>query len=208
MINLIGGYVFTLLLIGIFFKRPSPKKINQFLEDLPLSLKATNVFFLLLLGLEETLKLGIPVISLFNYVIDTFILIVHEAGHFYFWWADRFTMHAGGTLFEFGLPLILALLFAKLSYLRLAAYFTYLAGHSAVGVAGYAADAREKALPLLGASDSKGHDWAYMLEAIGILEYDQTVGASFTVIGSLLMALAITFLVKDCLDGLNAFENL
>ena len=51
-------------------------------------------------------------------------------------------------------------------------------GENLINISVYAADARAKALPLLG-GEKVYHDWNYLLAEINMLEYDQTFGAVF-----------------------------
>ena len=56
----------------------------------------------------------------------------------------------------------------------------------------YAADARERALPLLG-GNKVYHDWHWMLSRLNILEYDDIIGMMFYLTG--IVCFLISFLI-------------
>lgn len=107
-------------------------------------------------------------------------LIVHEAGHFVFRFFGQTMMIAGGSLMQ----LLLSGLFVwqgvfwgnrvgtQLALLLLGADFYC--------VSVYAADARDRALPLLG-GDTSGHDWGNLLSQFGLLEATPVVAGLFAV---------------------------
>lgn len=91
-------------------------------------------------------------------------------------------IHAlGGTLFEIGIPLLCAGYF----YLRKdfigAGFGLWWLSTAFWGVSIYARDARIQILPLLG-GDSVGHDWAYLLGTLNVLQYDQYVATIFAIL--------------------------
>jgi hypothetical protein len=110
--------------------------------------------------------------------IDNADLVIHEAGHVFFMFFGSYIHSAGGTLMQIILPLLIAWYFFRNSY-RLGVQVSLLwLGQNFINISVYAADARARALPLLGGNKA-GHDWHYMLGELNLLEYDQTVGYLF-----------------------------
>lgn len=123
-------------------------------------------------------------------VIDHGDLMIHEAGHFVFRFFGFWMHAAGGTLMQLLLPSLLAFHFARHSYRLGAQAGLFWLGHNALNISVYAADARLRRLPLLG-GDAVFHDWATMLGAAGLLEYDQWIGYGFVLAGWAAFALAV-----------------
>jgi hypothetical protein len=97
---------------------------------------------------------------------------IHELGHVIFAWAGHFLMSAGGSLMQVAAPIAAGLLLARQrDWFGVAVATTWL-GSSLWNLARYVADARAQELPLLGLSDEPEHDWAYLLETLGMLELD------------------------------------
>ena len=67
---------------------------------------------------------------------------------------------------------------------------TWWAGQSLMDLAPYVADARALRLPLLGGrtgAEVEGHDWEYLLTALGLLGRDVTLGRASFGLGALVM---------------------
>lgn len=131
--------------------------------------------------------------------VDTFLLIVHEAGHTFFGLLEfRFLTIFGGSLLQILLPLaILSFCWINRKYIGL--QFSYLLlGFSWLDVATYAADGSARQLPLIGGLGKESHDWYNLLVRMNALEYDLTIGIAFIVIGILcyLLALVIPLLYQ------------
>ncbi|MGB3543736.1 hypothetical protein [Rubrivirga sp.] len=111
-------------------------------------------------------------------LINSFNLIVHEAGHFFFRWFGQTIHAAGGTILQLALPALFVYqgvywnnrVGTQLSLLWL--------GQSAVGVSIYAADAQARVLPLLG-GDNVFHDWHTILGNLSLLEATPIVAGAF-----------------------------
>jgi hypothetical protein len=61
-------------------------------------------------------------------------------------------------------------------------------------LAPYVADARALRLPLLGGrtgAEVEGHDWEYLLGALGLMNHDVTLGRLSFVLGALVMVAAL-----------------
>ncbi|WP_103026608.1 hypothetical protein [Salinibacter altiplanensis] len=123
-------------------------------------------------------------------VFDTTALIVHEAGHVFFAPFD-WTLHIlGGSLFQLLLPGLFVVSFLRHSYrpgLQIALVWW---GQNALYVSTYAADAQERALPLI-TNDPSTHDWWNLLRAAGLLPFDDMIGYAFLGLGLLTFGIAI-----------------
>ena len=120
-------------------------------------------------------------------LLDSADLVIHEAGHFFFQFFGRFIMFAGGTLMQILLPSILVLHFLRHDYRFGVQVSGFWLGHNLINISVYAADARSRALPLLG-GDANRHDWWNMLGMLGWLEWDQVIGGVFFGLGLLVFA--------------------
>ena len=120
----------------------------------------------------------------------------HEAGHAAFMWTGhRLLTTAGGTLFEWGIPIAAgAYLLVKQHDPFGAAACVFWLGTALVGSGVYASDARAQALPLVspfGPVDVDSHDWTVMLMKYGMLTKDQAIGAFLRRAGILAMIASI-----------------
>ncbi len=126
-------------------------------------------------------------------------LIFHEAGHAIFMMvgAPRPLMVFMGSGLQVLFPLILAgAFYFKNRDAYGAAVCLFWAGHAALDVAPYIADARALELPLLGGgngSEIEGHDWEYLLGRWGALGEDLRIGDAVARGGRITMALALTW---------------
>ena len=123
-------------------------------------------------------------------LLDNADLLIHEAGHFFFGFFGQFIRMAGGTLMQIALPSLLVWSFLANSYRTGAQIALFWLGHNFLNISVYAADARSRALPLLGGNRS-GHDWHYLLGQLGILEYDAAVGYFFVALAVISFGMAI-----------------
>jgi hypothetical protein len=134
------------------------------------------------------------VIAAFLHLPD---LVFHEAGHILFMPFGRFMSVLGGSLFQTLVPLICAGAFLWREDNRFAAAVcAWWAGQNFVDVAPYIADARRLQLPLLGGgtgAEVEGHDWEYLLTALGWLHLDETLGRAAWFAGTVLMIGAVVW---------------
>jgi hypothetical protein len=136
-------------------------------------------------------------------VMDAFLhlpnLVFHEAGHFILMPFGRFMSVLGGSLLQLLVPLVCAGAFLWQHANQFgAAVCIWWAGQNLVDLAPYIADARALQLPLLGGAtgaEVEGHDWEYLLEAIGWLHLDKTLGRAAHYAGSLVMAAALVWAI-------------
>ena len=123
-------------------------------------------------------------------------LVFHEAGHILFGFFGQFIMVLGGSLFQFALPIALAVVFLRQKDQFGGAVCTWWAGQNLLDLAPYIADARALQLVLLGGqtgAEVEGHDWEYLLTRLGWLRFDQTLGIGARRIGLLLMVASLVW---------------
>jgi hypothetical protein len=71
-------------------------------------------------------------------------------------------------------------------------------GQSLVDIAPYIADARALQLTLIGGrtgAEVEGHDWEYLLAALGLLQWDIVIARLAHLAGSLMMAAALVWAI-------------
>jgi hypothetical protein len=128
-----------------------------------------------------------------NFMVQNFLLIVHEAGHTFMGFLGNRTLTIlGGSFYEILLPLIILayLLFNK--FIKGSQLGFYLAGSAWLSVAFYAADASGRQLPLIGNLGDSAHDWGNLLTNWGLLQYDTTIGIVFALTGAACYAAALS----------------
>lgn len=119
-------------------------------------------------------------------------LIVHEAGHFFFRFFGQTMMIAGGSLLQILLPAIVAwsaLTWGSRAGFQLGGFWL---GQSLIDVSVYAADAKARALPLIGGLSDDYHDWYNLLRPIGWLDHAEAVGTAFVVAALIVWAVALS----------------
>ena len=123
----------------------------------------------------------------------------HEAGHIFFGLLGRWMMSLGGTLGQLLIPLVC--LFAFLIKSRNpfgAAASLWWVGQNFMDIAPYINDAREQQLMLLGGVTGREaeygyHDWEFILNEIGLLDYDHTLARVAYGLGILLMLVSLAW---------------
>jgi hypothetical protein len=110
--------------------------------------------------------------------IDNIDLVIHEAGHFCFFFLGRFIYTLGGTLMQIILPSLLVWYFFRNEYRTGVQFCALWLGQNFINISVYAADARAQKLPLLGGGNVY-HDWHYLLGELGLLNYDIETGYLF-----------------------------
>ena len=104
------------------------------------------------------------------FLVHSLNLLPHEAGHFFFRFFGEFMMIAGGSILQLLFPCIWAwIAFANDSRVGVQVCLVWL-GQNWIDVAAYAADAQERAMPLLGGLGVEAHDWHNLLSRTGLLE--------------------------------------
>jgi len=134
-----------------------------------------------------------------RYLMGSFLHLVHlpfhEAGHVFLTPFGRFLSVLGGSLFQVAIPLLCGAVFLLKNRDPFAASVTlWWAGQSLMDLAPYVADARSLRLPLLGGrtgAEVEGHDWEYLLGAVGLMNHDVTLGRASFALGALTMTAAL-----------------
>jgi hypothetical protein len=134
-------------------------------------------------------------------VNDSFIhlpnLVFHEAGHVLFMPFGQFMTALGGSLTQVLVPLACAGAFLGRARDPFgAAVASWWAGENLIDVAPYINDARDLQMVLLGGrtgAEVEGHDWEYLLGAMGMLHRDHAIAAAVHAIGMLAMIGALVW---------------
>jgi hypothetical protein len=127
-------------------------------------------------------------------IFDGLNLVVHEAGHMFFFWFGEFLGMAGGTIFELAIPILVGIAFFRQKDFFGIAVVLFWLGTALFHVGIYAADARSQLLGLvsMGAGEPV-HDWHYLLSRLGLLEQDRLLGNLLRILGTLSMATALAW---------------
>lgn len=121
----------------------------------------------------------------------------HEAGHLVFRPFGHFIMSLGGSLGQLIMPLIcLFTLLIKTGDAFGASIACWWFGENFLDISPYVNDARAGVMPLLGSNFGHSapygfHDWNYLLNESGLLEYDHALASLACWLGSLVMLLAL-----------------
>lgn len=126
------------------------------------------------------------------FIIDSFTLFIHEAGHVVFGiFRRRFLTIAGGTLLQLLVPFgvfIYAFINKKTSAAQLALYWL---GFGWLDTAAYCADAIYRQMPLLGGLPKSAHDFHNMLSQLDMLRYSEVFAWSMYAAGALTLLLSV-----------------
>ena len=125
-------------------------------------------------------------------LIDNVNLIIHEGGHFFFSWFGYTLAILGGTLGELLVPLLLAIYFFWHRQTAAVAFAAFWFFENFLYIGTYMADARARAIPLVGAGD---HDWEILFSQWGLLAHDRTIGGLSRSLGWLGMLATLGWLV-------------
>ena len=123
-------------------------------------------------------------------------LVIHEAGHAFAIFLPRFLHVLGGSALQVLMPAVCAWTFLKQRQPGSFAVALFWTGESVTDVAIYMADAKRRALPLLG-GDPTGHDWHYLLGQLGLLNWGQALGRLTFGLGISMIAIALGILVNE-----------
>jgi len=135
------------------------------------------------------------------YLMRSFLHLVdlpfHEAGHILLAPFGHFLSVLGGSLFQVAIPLLCGgVLLFKTRDPFAASVTLWWAGQSLMDLAPYIADARALRLPLLGGrtgAEVEGHDWEYLLAALGLTRHDLMLGKLSFALGALAMLGALAW---------------
>ena len=126
----------------------------------------------------------------FIFLLDHFNLLIHEGGHGIFKFFGKFIYTLGGSLMQILIPSLFVYYFysnQKITGTQLS--FVFL-GENLLNISKYVADARTQLLPLLG-GNKVYHDWHYLLNVLGLLDFDKIVGYIFVVFAIITFLAAI-----------------
>jgi hypothetical protein len=135
-----------------------------------------------------------------NYAGHSFLhlvnLVFHEAGHVLFAVFPRFLTVLGGSATQLLVPMAVLIAFWRRRDFFAASVGLWWAGQNLVDLAPYINDARALQLVLLGGrtgAEVEGHDWEYLLTALGLLERDVALGRGAFFLGALLMGASLAW---------------
>ena len=123
--------------------------------------------------------------------LDGLNLIIHEGGHFVFFWFGRTLELYGGTILQLAVPLALAVAFVRRAEAPGVSLCLVWFFQNFLNVARYLGDARAQELPLVGGGE---HDWFNILGRWHLLRYDTRIAAVLRAIGWLGMIAAWAWL--------------
>lgn len=127
-------------------------------------------------------------------IFDGLNLVVHEAGHMFFYWFGELPGMAGGTVFEVGIPMAVGYVFLRQQDFFGVAVALFWFGTALFHVGIYVADARSQILGLVSVGGGEPmHDWYYLLARAGLLEQDGLLGAGARILGTLSMGLGLAW---------------
>ncbi len=118
--------------------------------------------------------------SFIIWIIDTIDLFIHETGHLVFSLFGRFIYFLGGSLFQIIIPVATVIVFAH-STLRSLPFTLYWTGQSVVNVSIYIGDAPYLKLHLI--SKAAIHDWQWLLNHAGAIEYAEDIAMIVNITG-------------------------
>ena len=124
-------------------------------------------------------------------------LIFHEVGHLIFAVFGDFTSSLGGTLMQLIIPILCMItLFIKTNDPFGGSICFWWVGENFLDISIYMNDAERMWLPLLGgrfgySSPYGTHDWNYILNELGVLEYCQIFAKAIFCVGVFIMLLSI-----------------
>lgn len=111
----------------------------------------------------------------------------HELGHLFFSFGGEFLTIAGGSLLQLLVPIgAAALLYHHRDYFGIAVAGLWLAS-SLLDMATYIADARAFELDLLGFGEGGGHDWAWILGRLHVVQHDLRIAGMVRGAGMILL---------------------
>lgn len=197
MFNLIGAVLVTAFVLGLVMRRASFAEGEAKIKAVPVALHVVIVTYLILLSIQGGTKLfdNFAPVSIPDFLISGLNIWVHEAGHIYFRWGFTFIAVLGGTLNEILFPLLPAIYCWRKKYFYLCSLFIFWLGHNLFGISPYVADARARALPLLGDEDSI-HDWEYMLSQLGLLNYDLAISKFIWLLAWPILIASVTLYIR------------
>lgn len=192
MINLIGAYIFTLLLAAVLKERRRLSTFCAKLDRMPTWGRLSVVALLACLAVGK--YSGGRSILPFA-LLDHITFLMHEAGHSYFCWCGPLLHSLGGTINEILFPALLALWGHRRGFVLTQLLALYWIGFNALGIGQYMADARVMQIDLVGVG-REGHDWHNIFEILGLLEFDVQIGTTTRYVGGLIIAATMCLIIR------------
>jgi hypothetical protein len=116
---------------------------------------------------------------------------IHELGHLVFAFLGEWMMFAGGSLAQLLGPVgVMALMLRQRDYFGAAVGGVWLST-SLVDLATYIGDAQARELELLGMGGEPTHDWAWLLESMGLIAHDTAIASGVRALALLVLAAAV-----------------
>jgi len=140
-------------------------------------------------------------VSFVIWIIDTVDLFIHETGHLIFSILGKFMEFLGGSLFQVIIPVSAVIVFGR-SNPESIPFTLYWTGQSTVNVSVYIGDAPYQRLQLI----SRGaiHDWRWILNHAGMMEYAGDIAFIVNAFGLFLcctgIGIGIYFIIKECIS--------
>lgn len=119
--------------------------------------------------------------------LDSVDLAIHETGHLVFAPFGELVTVMGGTLMQILLPAVFVAYFARRGDAHAASVALWWVAQSLWNVSVYVGDAQAQELPLVGGGE---HDWAYLLDAFGVLRHDREIATAVRLLGAAVFGLA------------------
>jgi hypothetical protein len=129
--------------------------------------------------------------------IDNANLVVHEGGHMLFGYLGEWMGVAGGTIFQWLVPLLLAATFFHQRETQGVVFCVFFFFENWLYTATYMADAREMSLPLVsvGGGDEIIHDWNYLFTSMNCLGSDTAIAHAVRIGGWIGMIGVVAWMV-------------
>lgn len=130
--------------------------------------------------------------------IDGVNLLIHEAGHLVFQPFGRFLTVLGGTLMQLIIPSLFIFYFLRKKDFFATFFCLFWFGENFVNTSYYIADAKNKVLPLITDNidpTKEGHDWAYILPKLHLLDQAKLLGKIVFWVGGFIMILSISAMI-------------
>jgi hypothetical protein len=121
-------------------------------------------------------------------------LVIHEAGHFIFFWAPRQIMVIMGSGLQIMIPFVFMIAFIRQIDWFASSVMSWWGFQSVLDISYYIADAKDRAMPLI-TGDPDSHDWWYLFSQWGLLDYSINIGRTIMYFSFFGMILSIIFMI-------------
>lgn len=121
--------------------------------------------------------------------LDLIDLLIHEPGHLIFGLFGEFVKFLGGTLMQILLPLLMVVVSFIKGWKYTTQLFLFWLGHNFINISVYVDDANKMKLHIIGGM----HDWNWMLNKIGLIDYAEELGLVF--VGLSVLTFIIMFFI-------------